>query len=72
MANINTTEIAGFLIPLPNLTTQRRLVEPLQGAWEDRRKKVRGAHDELVAINDALMARWHKSRPAGVPGRSLM
>jgi hypothetical protein len=55
MANINTTEIGDFLVPLPPLLReQRELLRPLDDAWRDRIEHKRQAAKVQIGINDDL------------------
>lgn len=56
MANINSAEIADFLVPLPPLDEQTKLLEPLLSAFDERLARIAEARAVLVSTDEELLA----------------
>ncbi len=55
MANINSEEIRGMIVPLPNLDTQRELSARLENGRRYRRSRLTEAADLLAGVDDFLI-----------------
>jgi hypothetical protein len=55
MSNINAEEIRTLRVPLPDPTTQRRLLDALDGARAQRRQRLRQADDLLEGLDSFVI-----------------
>ncbi|MDP9426068.1 MAG: hypothetical protein M3P37_08525 [Actinomycetota bacterium] len=70
MANINTTEIGNFLVPLPSVGDQSELLDPLFEAFDARLARIAEARSVLMSTDTDLLASVGISPPSLFAGRS--